>query len=87
MRMLWKKVVEKLKTHILCSITFSEDRAVYEIMSKNLVKLEATNGVTIWRIRGACWISKTTHTRAHAHAHAPRNPRIHVRTQRTHRDK
>ena len=30
--MLQTKVVEKIKTHILCSITFSENRAVYEIM-------------------------------------------------------
>jgi hypothetical protein len=30
-------VVEKIKTHILCSITFfPEKRAVYEIMSKNM---------------------------------------------------
>jgi hypothetical protein len=26
------KVVEKIKTHILCSVTFHENRAVYEIM-------------------------------------------------------
>ena len=26
--------VEEIKTHILCSVTFSENRAVYEIMWK-----------------------------------------------------
>jgi len=26
------KVVEKIKTHILCSVFFFENRAVYEIM-------------------------------------------------------
>jgi len=31
------KVVEKIKTHILCSITFSEYRAVDETVCKNLV--------------------------------------------------
>jgi hypothetical protein len=31
-------VVEKIKTHILCSITFFENRAVYEIMLKNTVE-------------------------------------------------
>jgi len=35
------KVVEEIKTHILCSITFffffSENRTVYEIMSKKNV--------------------------------------------------
>ena len=30
-----------MKTHILYSVFFSENRAVYEIMSTNLVKLEA----------------------------------------------
>ena len=35
------EVVEKIKTRILCSITFfSENRAVYEIMSKNVVEPE-----------------------------------------------
>jgi hypothetical protein len=27
-------VTEKIKIHILCSVTFSENRAVYEIISK-----------------------------------------------------
>ena len=31
------KVVEKLKTHILCSITYFENRAIYEIIRKNMV--------------------------------------------------
>jgi hypothetical protein len=31
-------VVEKIKTHILYSITFSENHAVYEIMWKNMVQ-------------------------------------------------
>jgi adenine specific DNA methylase Mod len=30
------KVVEEIKTHILCSATFSENRFVYEIMWKNI---------------------------------------------------
>jgi hypothetical protein len=31
------KVVEKIKkTHIVCSITFSENCAIYEIMWKNM---------------------------------------------------
>jgi hypothetical protein len=32
------KVVEKIKTHILFSVTFPENRAVYEIMWKNMVQ-------------------------------------------------
>jgi hypothetical protein len=31
-------IVEKIKTHILCSATIFKDRAVNEIMSKNMVK-------------------------------------------------
>jgi hypothetical protein len=45
---------------------YSENRAVYEIMTKHMGKQEATNDVTVWRIRVACWISKTTRTHARA---------------------
>jgi len=38
MRNFETKVVEKIKTHILCSITFSLHRAVYEVMRKNIVE-------------------------------------------------
>jgi hypothetical protein len=38
--MLYTKVVEKMKTHVLCLITFSENSTVYEIMSKNIVETE-----------------------------------------------
>jgi hypothetical protein len=35
--------VEKIKTHILYSITFfPENRAIYEIMSKNMVEPEGS---------------------------------------------
>jgi len=37
-------VVENIKTHILCSITFfPENHFVYEIMWKNIVEPDATN--------------------------------------------
>jgi hypothetical protein len=53
------EVVEKIKTHILCSVTFfPENRAVYEIMSKNLVEPERPQ-MGIWG-RVACWINKAT---------------------------
>ena len=32
------KVVEKIKTHILCSITFCDNRAFYEVMLKNMLE-------------------------------------------------
>jgi hypothetical protein len=34
------KVVEKIKTDILCSVTFLKNCAVYEIMWKNIVALD-----------------------------------------------
>jgi hypothetical protein len=34
------KAVEKIKTHILCSVTFPENRAVYEIMWKSIEQPE-----------------------------------------------
>jgi hypothetical protein len=58
---------------------FPENRTVYEIMSKKCSgDRGATNDVTIWRIRVACWISKAICTCAHAHAHALGYP--HART-------
>jgi len=35
-----KKVVDKIETHLLFSITFCENRAVYEVMLKNMVELQ-----------------------------------------------
>jgi len=56
------KVVEKIKTHILCySVTFFffENRAVYEIIWKNIVQ-QGTPQMIIWHMRVACWIPKAT---------------------------
>ena len=41
------KVVEKFKIHMLCLVTFflSENHAVYEIMSKNVVETEAADNM------------------------------------------
>jgi hypothetical protein len=44
------KVVEKIKTHILCSITSAENRAVFEIMWKNVAKPDRPQ-MTVERIR------------------------------------
>jgi hypothetical protein len=41
---------------------FSENHAVYEIMWKTFGGARgATHGVTILRMRVACWVSKATH--------------------------
>jgi hypothetical protein len=55
------KVAEKIKTHILCSVTFPENRAVYEKMWKNTVEPDRPQMKT-WCMRIACWIPKATNT-------------------------
>jgi hypothetical protein len=65
--MFWTKVVEKFKTHILCSVTFFfENRALY--VEKYGGAWGTTSDVKILRIRVAYWISKATCTHAHPHA-------------------
>jgi hypothetical protein len=80
------KVREKIKTHILCSITFffffRKSHCLWDNVEKYSGDRVATNDATIWRTHVACWTSKTTCTYAHAHAHAPGYPyaRTHART-------
>jgi len=62
MRNVSDKVVEKIQTHILCSVTFfKKNRVVYEIMWKYIVQAD-TAQMTIWRMRTVCWIRKATTT-------------------------
>jgi hypothetical protein len=63
------KVVEKVNTHILSSITFSEYLAFHEITCKNIVTLDKPR-MAIWRMRIACWLTKATDTHTHTHTHA-----------------
>lgn len=61
MRNISDKVLEEIKTHNLCSITFFfENRAVQE-MWKNI----AVPRITIRSIRIACWTTKVGHTHTH----------------------
>jgi hypothetical protein len=56
------KVVEKTKTHILCSVTFFlQNRTVYQIMWRNTAELGRTQ-TTIWRTSIACLIPKATNS-------------------------
>jgi hypothetical protein len=56
------KIVEKIKTYILCSINFIlKNHAIYELMWKNIVELD-TPQMTIWHMRFTCWILKATNT-------------------------
>jgi hypothetical protein len=60
-----KGVVEEIKAQILCSITFLffENRAIYEIMWKNIVEPDRPQ-TAIWRMGTACWTTKATYTRS-----------------------
>ena len=64
-------IVEKIKTHLACSITFSVTNcAILEIMWKNMADLdrpphtvrETTDDNTIQHMHFTCWITKTTNT-------------------------
>jgi hypothetical protein len=60
------KVVERIETHILCSITPlspPESRAVLEVMWKNVALRRPQ--MTIWHMRIGCWIHKATNTHSH----------------------
>jgi hypothetical protein len=67
MRKVSDKFVEKIRTHILYSVTFFsfENRPIYGIMWRNILR-RGKQHTTIWRIRIACWIPKASHTYAHS---------------------
>jgi hypothetical protein len=73
----YKSCTENQNTHFTFS-TFSENRIVYEIMSKNLVQPEKPQAT--WCMRVACSISKATRAKAHARAHAPTPTATHTHT-------
>jgi len=53
-------VLEKSKTHILCSkLFFPEYPAGYEIIWKNIVEPDRKQIFTIWRMYIACWAPKS----------------------------
>ena len=63
-----KSFRETRNTHfILKKSFFSDNRAVYEIMWKNIVE-RVRPQITIWRMRIAYLIIKTTHTHTHTHS-------------------
>ena len=54
--------VQKIETHILCSVTSPPpppNRDVYEIMWKNVVEQD-TPQMTTWHMQIACWMPKAT---------------------------
>jgi len=75
------KVVEKIKTNVLCSITYFplENCAVYKIMWKNMEWTDRPQ-MSIWCMRFAFWIPKTTHTHTHKHTHTNTHTQTHTQT-------
>jgi hypothetical protein len=59
MRNVSKNFVQKTKTHFLCSTMYFQNRAVYEIMWKNLVDPDRPQ-MTTWRMRIAFCIPTAT---------------------------
>jgi hypothetical protein len=59
--MFQKKVVDKIETHILCSIAYFWKLCLYEIMWKNIVE-PGRHQMTVWHMHFACWIPKATNT-------------------------
>jgi hypothetical protein len=52
------KVVEEIKTHLVFN-DFFLNHAIYEIIWKNFAE-QGRSQMTIWRMRIACWMTKTT---------------------------
>jgi hypothetical protein len=63
MRNVTDKIIEKIKTRILCPITTFENRADYERMWKNMIE-PGRPQMTTWGISIAWWVlkAKKTHT-------------------------
>jgi hypothetical protein len=58
------KVYREWKHTFYVQYLFGGNRAIYEIMWKNMVELDRPQ-MTIRRMHSACWIRKSTHTHTH----------------------
>jgi hypothetical protein len=63
MRNVSAKCGREIETYILCLIFFFLNRAVYEIMWKDIAEPDRPP-MTLWRMRIACWICRVTDTHA-----------------------
>jgi len=61
MRNVSYKTVEKVKTHFMFHNIFFLNRAIYEIIWKNIGELDRPR-LTVWPMHIACWIPKATNT-------------------------
>jgi hypothetical protein len=60
MRNISENVVDKIKTHMLRSVTFSRKFVICEKLSKNMVVPDWPQA-SKWRMRDACWMPNATH--------------------------
>jgi hypothetical protein len=79
MRNILNKNCRENKTHILCSITFSESRTIYEIMSKNVVDTEGPQMTTQY----GAYALRAGLARLHAHMrmHTPTRSVTHMHSR------
>ena len=75
-----KRCRENENTHFIFSNVFRKWHRLWDNVEKYSVDRGARNDVTTWRIRVACWISKSIRTYSHARVHAPVYP--HARTRK-----
>jgi hypothetical protein len=61
MKVFLSELLEKIKSQIVRSNKYFENRTVYEIMLKNNAERGRLQ-TTIWRMRISCWISQATNT-------------------------
>jgi len=75
--MFQEKSADTTKTHILCSVTFLDNRVVYETTWKNFVEPDRPQ-MKIRSMRIALWIPKSANTHTHTHTHTHKHTHTHV---------
>jgi hypothetical protein len=75
------QVVEKIKTHILCSVTlFRKSIHLWDNVEKHGAARQATYDNMTRRMHIACLVPKATHTHTHARARARAHAHTHTHT-------
>jgi hypothetical protein len=72
------KVVQKIKTHFLCSITLFKNRVIYEIMWQNVVEPDRLQMAIRRHIRLACGITNTKDTHSFSMATLVTRTRLNI---------
>jgi len=55
------KIVEKIETHILCSLNYFQKSCSLKVMWKNIVEPDRPQ-ITLQLMRIACWLPEATNT-------------------------